>query len=140
MLGSRYTTLNRSSRTPRQARAAVELWLAPDHPAREPALQAVSELVTNAVQHVPGGNQRNWLKVSIGFGDDFVRLRVIDPGGSGWEGWKGDEIPRQLPAPEVERGRGLPIVASVSIRCGTHITPEGHRVVWCDLDNPRSRP
>lgn len=133
MLGMRYATLRRSGRTPWQARATVKQWLAPKHPAREDALQVISELVTNAVEHVPGGAHREWLKLSIGFGTDFVRLQVIDPGNPEW---RTTVIPRQAPPPDADHGRGLPLVAHLSVRCGTHITPEGHRVVWCDLANP----
>ncbi|MGP3920479.1 ATP-binding protein [Nonomuraea sp. 10N515B] len=123
------TTLRRSARSPRLARLAIRLWLADGYPAAlSNALLVVSELVTNAVLHVPAGAQRDWVKVRLGFGDDFVRLEVIDPG---------------TPKPELrfhlnrnsmaQSGRGLGLVASLSVRCGTQRLECGHRVVWADV-------
>ena len=125
-----YTTLRRSVQAPWQARMTVKLWLPEGHPVRADALQVVSELVANACEHVPYGPRREWLMLRLGFGDGFVRLEVIDPG---TPDWRPTTIPHRISAPEAERGRGLGIVAGLSLRCGTHVTPRGHRVVWCDL-------
>ncbi|MBE1584369.1 hypothetical protein ACFPOI_30315 [Nonomuraea angiospora] len=66
-------TLRRGEKTPWQARQAVNLWLAGRHPlVRSDALQVVSELVNNAIEHVPAGPQRDWVKVRLGFGDGFA--------------------------------------------------------------------
>ncbi|WP_327587429.1 ATP-binding protein [Nonomuraea sp. NBC_00507] len=126
----RSTTLRRNDRTAWQARQATGLWLADSHPSlRSDALQIVAELVANVIQHVPAGRRRDWLKVRLGFGDGFIRLEVTDPGTPAPE-------PRFVPHqvdPMGETGRGLGIVARLSIRCGTHVIEHGHRVVWADI-------
>ncbi|GAA4187030.1 hypothetical protein GCM10022252_19860 [Streptosporangium oxazolinicum] len=131
------TTLRRGDKAPRQARLAINLWLADDHSSiRSNALLVVSELVTNVIQHVPAGPQRNWIKVQLGFGDGFIRLTVIDPGTSKPE-------PRFTPLQEGSMelsGRGLGLVSVLSVRCGTHLTLCGHRVVWADLANADALP
>lgn len=126
------TTLFRSPRTPWQARQAIRLWLSENCPSRlADALLVVSELVTNVLVHVPGGIHRNWVKVRIGIGDDYIRIAVIDPGTNGKEPVFAELDPDSME----ESGRGLALVASVSIRYGTRITDLGHRVVWADLKN-----
>ncbi|MEU6784640.1 ATP-binding protein [Nonomuraea angiospora] len=128
--GWKGTTLRRSAKTPRQARQAVRLWLADGHPTvRSNALLVVSELVTNVVVHVPAGVQRDWVKVRLGFADDFVRLEVTDPGTATPEP---SFRPVQMDSLE-SSGRGLGLVASLSVRCGTQRIKCGHRVVWADL-------
>ncbi|MEU6782455.1 ATP-binding protein [Nonomuraea angiospora] len=126
----RDTTLRRNDKTSWQARQATGLWLTDSHPTvRSDALQIVSELVANVIQHVPGGRRRDWVKVRLGYGDGFVRLEVIDPGAPEPEPCF---IPRQVGSME-ESGRGLGIVVRLSARCGTHVTEDGHRVVWADI-------
>ncbi|MEV1178679.1 ATP-binding protein [Nonomuraea sp. NPDC049784] len=124
------TTLRRSAKTPWQARQAVQLWLAAGDPAASfSALLLASELVTNVIQHVPAGEQRDWIKVRLGFADDFVRLEVIDPGTTTPE-------PRFQPLTQgsmKQSGRGLGLVVSLAIRYGTRLLACGHRVVWADL-------
>ncbi|MFG1704978.1 ATP-binding protein [Nonomuraea sp. M3C6] len=128
----RSTTLHRSERTPWHARQATGLWLADSHPnVRADALQIVTELVANVIQHVPGGPRRDWVTVRLGFGLGFVRLEVIDPGTQTPEP---RFVPLQIGSME-ESGRGLGIVARLSVRCGTHAIEGGHRVVWADLAN-----
>ncbi|GAA0989393.1 hypothetical protein GCM10009555_073260 [Acrocarpospora macrocephala] len=129
------TTLRRSAKTPRQARQAIKLWLADGCPAvRSDALLVVSELVTNVLQHVPLGVQRDWVKVRLGIRDDFVRVEVIDPGTATPEP---RFVPVQMDSME-SSGRGLGLVASLSVRCGTERMECGHRVVWADLAHPGS--
>ncbi|MFF4620695.1 ATP-binding protein [Nonomuraea jabiensis] len=126
----RDTTLRRNDKTSWQARQAIGLWLTDSHPSvRSDALQIVSELVANVLQHVPGGRRRDWVTVRLGLGDGLIRLEVIDPG-----------TPEQEPrftslrvGLMEESGRGLGIVAQLSARCGTYVAEKGHRVVWADI-------
>ncbi|MFI6630049.1 ATP-binding protein [Nonomuraea fuscirosea] len=128
--GWKGTTLRRSAKAPRQARQAVGLWLADDHPTlRSNALLVVSELVTNVVVHMPAGAPHDWVKVRLGLADDFVRLEVTDPGTATPEP---SFRPVQVNSLE-SSGRGLCLVASLSVRCGTQRIECGHRVVWADL-------
>jgi anti-sigma regulatory factor (Ser/Thr protein kinase) len=128
------TTLRRSEEAARQARQAVNAWLAHSHSSvRFDMLQVVSELVSNAIKHVPAGPQRDWLRVRLGVGAGFVRLEVIDPGTSEPQPCF---APLRLSSLEVS-GRGLGIVAALSVRCGTHLVDHGHRVVWADLADAR---
>ncbi|MFC5825653.1 ATP-binding protein [Nonomuraea insulae] len=124
------TTLRRGATAPRQARQMIELWLQDSHPVlRSNVVLAASELVTNAIQHVPAGERREWVKVRIGLGDGFVRLEVTDPGTSQP---KPRFAPLQLHS-MAQSGRGLGLVAVLSVRRGTHRLGCGHRVVWADL-------
>ncbi|MEV4803896.1 ATP-binding protein [Nonomuraea sp. NPDC049421] len=125
----RHTTLRRNDRISWQARQATGLWLVDSHPAlRADALQVVAELVANAVRHVPGGRRRGWVTVRLGFGDGFVRVQVIDPGARRAVPCFGSQT-----GTLEESGRGLGIVAALSIRYGTEVLGRGHRVVWADL-------
>ncbi|QYC45647.1 hypothetical protein Nocox_40520 [Nonomuraea coxensis DSM 45129] len=126
----RGTTLHRDARASWRARQATGLWLADaDPPVRSDALQIVAELVTNVLQHVPGGRGRDWIGLRLGFGDGFVRLEVTDPGPP-------SPVPCFVPCqvgPSAESGRGLGIVACLSLRRGTHLLADGRRVVWADV-------
>ncbi|MEU4574642.1 ATP-binding protein [Nonomuraea sp. NPDC023979] len=131
--------LARSNRAPRLARRAVAVWLERAHPAREITTLAVSELVTNAVQHpdnthpatVPVGTQ-DLITVTLSQGSDYLRLAVTDPGSSS----QPSIIPLQAPNLHAERGRGLAIVEALSRgRWGSYLLPPaGQRLVWCHLD------
>ncbi|NUS03014.1 MAG: ATP-binding protein [Nonomuraea sp.] len=93
------------------------------------ASEVVSELVTNAVRHVPAGPERDWVTVLFGGGDGFVRLEVVDPGTT-------EREPRFAPLTAgslEESGRGLGLVIALSVRRGTCLVEYGHRVVWADL-------
>lgn len=73
--------------------------------------------------------RREWVNVRIGLGDGFVRLEVTDPGTSQSE-------PHFAPLQRhsmAQSGRGLGLVAVLSVRRGTHRLECGHRVVWADL-------
>lgn len=125
-------TLRRSRRTPWQARQAIKLWLTDNYKSViADATQIISELVNNVLVHVPSGNQRDWVKIRIGIGGDFVRLSVIDPGLADKEPVFSELNPDYLE----ESGRGLAIVADLSVRCGTNVNDQGHRIVWADLPN-----
>ena len=83
----------------------------------QPSLLALTELVTNAVEHgCPP------LQVTLGLGRDFVRVAVHDCAPA---------PPRARPH-EDGRGRGLEIVAGVALRHGWAPDPHG-KVVWADV-------
>ncbi|MBE1591033.1 ATP-binding protein [Nonomuraea angiospora] len=111
------------------------MWLGEAHPLCFDAEQVVAELVNNSVLHVPISGTRDWVRVHLGFGDDFIRLDVIDPGAN---------VPAERfvpgePCGDEESGRGLQIASELSERWGTHLIERGHRVVWCDLKMPDER-
>ncbi|MGW2152181.1 ATP-binding protein [Nonomuraea sp. NPDC001699] len=125
-------TLTRGDRAPGESRQTIRRWLDDVDPLlRDDALTVVSELVTNAVRHVPPGPERDWVTVLLEVGDGFVRLEVVDPGTA-------EREPRFAPLDAGslrESGRGLGLVAALSVRSGTHVAePYGHRVVWADLE------
>ncbi|MGA4990172.1 ATP-binding protein [Nonomuraea bangladeshensis] len=124
----KFVTLTRAAESSRRARETVAQWLT-DGPqeVRDDAALVVSELVTNAVRHVPGGVRRDWVDVQLGFGRGFVRLEVTDPGVDTSAPCVGEE---DLMA---QSGRGLRLVAGLAVRCGTWRTGHGCRVVWADL-------
>lgn len=132
MVVRRHAELPRSARTPGEARQAVRSWLSssPRHAAAlDDAVEIVSELVTNVVQHVPAGQRRDWVMVLLGLGDGFVRVEVVDAGTS-------DSEPRFVAVRQGSMelsGRGLGLVAALSVRRGTFLVDGGHRVVWADL-------
>ncbi|MEU7831157.1 ATP-binding protein [Nonomuraea sp. NPDC049129] len=129
------TRLRRGRMAPKQARAAVAWWLADDHPTVPDVQQVVSELVTNACEHVEGGPDREWVTVSVGRGNGFFRVEVTDPGAFGAEPHMAE------PAPEAESGRGIRIVADLSNGCwGTFVTAVDHRIVWANVKFRTVRP
>ncbi|WP_344880824.1 ATP-binding protein [Nonomuraea antimicrobica] len=123
-------TLRRGARAPREARQVVRSWLADADPeVLDNVVLVVCELVTNAVRHVPAGPDRDWVEVRLGVVDDFVRLEVIDPGTTTPE----PRFTPLEPGSMRQSGRGLGLVAALSVRCGTRRIAGGHRVVWADL-------
>ncbi|WP_433435350.1 ATP-binding protein [Nonomuraea sp. CA-141351] len=133
--------LTRNALALRLARQAVTAWIGRDHPAREAAMLAASELVTNAVKHADTGFDRRWVRIQLSRSEDFLRLAVTDPGSTVSVPYC---IPPQLPSlnRRAENGRGLAIVATLSRgRWGSHILPQSaHRVVWCYLDTNPTEP
>ncbi|MFI6396163.1 ATP-binding protein [Nonomuraea sp. NPDC050540] len=138
--------LARSDRAPYLAREAVSGWLGAAHPAREIALLAASELVTNAVRYAAahtsgetgggvtdGEGRQGSITLKLFQGGDYLRLGVTDPG---WSCSQPSAIPLQAPSLNAERGRGLAIVQALSRnRWGSFRLPvTGGRVVWCHLD------
>jgi anti-sigma regulatory factor (Ser/Thr protein kinase) len=84
---------------------------------------AVSELLTNAVDH-GGGPVMNLLLAAA---DDRIHIEVTDAGGT-------PESPILQPAddPDEEHGRGLNIVAALSASWGVTEDP-GSTTVWADM-------
>jgi hypothetical protein len=89
------------------------------------ALLVISELATNAIEHaLPPAELR--LRMSGTDGRRILHIEVTDAG----------PAPRPSPSPDRpnsdESGRGVGIVAALSLRHGTHSTPE--RIIrWADL-------
>jgi anti-sigma regulatory factor (Ser/Thr protein kinase) len=109
------------------------MWLADADPVLlSDATLIVCELVTNVVRHVPAGVQRDWVKVRLATAGDVVRLEVIDPGTTDPQ----PEFAPLTPGSMQQNGRGLGLVAALSVRCGTHLLSSGHRVVWAELRCP----
>jgi hypothetical protein len=89
------------------------------------ALLLISELATNAINHaLPPADLR--LSMPETDGHRFLHIEVTDAG----------PAPRPSPFPERqnpdESGRGISIVAALSLRHGTHSTPE-RTTRWADL-------
>jgi anti-sigma regulatory factor (Ser/Thr protein kinase) len=80
-----------------------------------------TELVSNAVEHVPAVNEVG-LGIDIRTGD--VRVSIIDAG-------PGFDLPAAIEQPRETGGRGLFIVDQVSDRWGLEGNP--HRV-WFEID------
>jgi anti-sigma regulatory factor (Ser/Thr protein kinase) len=92
----------------------------------------VSELVTNAVQasrtSVPGKDKVVVPVVRLWLMSEYISVIV-----SVWDA--SDERPvRRLADPDLECGRGLLIVESLSTRWGTYPGQSGGKVVWAQLD------
>ena len=81
----------------------------------------VSELVANAVQHVPGR-----CAVELICHADVLRVAVSDSG-------PGMPDPRVM-SPSSERGRGLHIVSAFSADWGVDQLQDGRKQVWAELD------
>ena len=104
---------------PSAARRAVAEYVGPTQgdEAIAPAVLAVSELVSNALQHVGDG------LLEIGVVDGEVRLAVLDPRPMAW--------PAVRPAdPLADAGRGLGIVAAMARAWGITAT-RVEKAVWC---------
>lgn len=95
---------------------------------REPvddAVLVVSELATNAVRHSLSGAAGGWFLVVVGFGDDLVRIEVVDQGG--------ERVPHLCDVTSQEEGgRGLVLIAGCAKDWGVKNWPDG-RSVWADL-------
>ncbi|MDA0631982.1 ATP-binding protein [Nonomuraea sp. MCN248] len=113
-------------RLPGLARQELREWMGPGHPALDDLTLIASELVTNAIVHVPAAP---WVRMSLnltleGAGRHW-RLAVTDPGGA-----PTIPVPR-TPEFSERSGRGLWIVDDLTGGCwGTHRTRAGERVVW----------
>jgi DNA-binding NarL/FixJ family response regulator len=85
-----------------------------------PAELLVSELVANAVQHVPGA-----CAVEVTYGTDVLRIAVADSGLG---------MPDlQVLGPTSEGGRGLHIVSAFSTAWGVDRMEDGGKQVWAEL-------
>jgi anti-sigma regulatory factor (Ser/Thr protein kinase) len=85
------------------------------------AVLAVSEIVTNAVQHC-----RSATTLTICLDSGRVEVRVEDDA---------DELPDlQPPKPDGESGRGLAIVAAVADHWGVEPLPDGGKAVYVAFD------
>ena len=111
-------TLPPNARSPSLARRLVRSVLEPvaDDEVVAAVVLAVSELVTNAVEHAGTS-----IEIKAGIGGGRLRVEVAD--GSG-------ELPRARP-PDVERvgGRGLLLVSQLADRWSVDTTPVG-KTVW----------
>ncbi|MFG2730746.1 ATP-binding protein [Streptomyces canus] len=92
----------------------------------EDAVLIVSELATNAVQHTRSGWYGGWFRVVVGFGDDIVRIEVIDSGGDK------EPLVRSVHSQEDEGGRGLLLIAACAKDWGVQDRPSG-RCIWAEL-------
>jgi anti-sigma regulatory factor (Ser/Thr protein kinase) len=88
----------------------------------------VSELVTNAVLHAPGGDA---LELRISVWGECVRVEVRD---------SSSQVPQMLaPADWGLHGRGLFLVDALADRWGSEQTPTG-KTVWCEVTAPKDEP
>ncbi|WP_219535558.1 ATP-binding protein [Nonomuraea guangzhouensis] len=137
-------SLRRSNEAPRQARTALCGWLGQDDPLLLDAQQVITELISNAITHVEGGEGRDWVVLRVARGNGSIRVEVIDPGAVDGDG---PQVVRQPPTPDpktreglkalTESGRGLYIVRTLSSAWGTYLSGQ-RRVVWADLPYPAS--
>ena len=105
---------------------AMRRWLAsvlPDCPSRDDVASVATELAANAIQHTTSG-LHGWFQVEVTRRGRLVRVAVADGGAPG--------VPRLVDDPLVEHGRGLVIVAALSLRMGS-CGNEGGRLVWADV-------
>jgi serine/threonine-protein kinase RsbW len=129
----------------REARQVVEkLFAGTGH--EDDAGLIVGELATNAVLYTRSGREGGWFGVEISF-EFFARIAVVDLGAAGWliGNPRKDAVDARDPLLEEELsgfqdeelslgGRGLAIVAELSVvtgACGSDAL--GHRV-WAELD------
>ncbi|MCF2539032.1 ATP-binding protein [Streptomyces nigra] len=95
------------------------------HGPLDDAVLVVSELATNAVRHSRSGAPGGWFLVVVCFGDDLVRIEVVDEGG--------ERVPHLCDVTsQEESGRGLLLIASCAKDWGVKNWPQG-RAVWAEL-------
>jgi anti-sigma regulatory factor (Ser/Thr protein kinase) len=116
---------------PGQVRELRELrrWidsLLPDCRARDDVLTVTTELAANAIRHTASGQDGSFA-VGIARLRGVVRIAVADGGAP--------SAPRIVDDPDAEYGRGLIIVASLSVQFG-QCGDERGRVVWADVAYP----
>ena len=102
----------------------------PECPARDDVISVATELATNALQHTASGRS-GLFAVEVTWHESAVRVAVAD-GGSPTE-------PRVIEDPAAEHGRGLLLVAALSVRTGVTGDHRG-RLVWADIawDGPNA--
>jgi anti-sigma regulatory factor (Ser/Thr protein kinase) len=99
------------------ARALADCGLAGEE--REPTLQVVTELLTNAADHGCAP-----VELTVSFPGDFVRVEVHDAA---------SEPPQQQPHRLWEaRGRGLQLIDALAAQWGWTPDPTG-KTVWADV-------
>jgi len=93
------------------------------HPCGEPAVQLVSELVTNSVQHSDSADPEGVIGVTVSGTLTSVTVEVADAGGA--------QAPQVRPAEDLdaEGGRGLQMVAALASEWGIRENAAG-RVTW----------
>jgi Histidine kinase-like ATPase domain len=98
--------------------------LLPGCPARDDVACVVTELGANAVMHTASG-RGGWFAVEIAwYPPSAVRVAVTDDGAA--------DGPRLVDDPAAEHGRGLRVVAALSVRTGACGDQRG-RMVWADV-------
>ena len=99
-------------------------------PEQEIVALIVTELVTNAVRHVPGPQQDlPSIEVHFGIADTALRLEVCDPGAGFTVG------ALHPPVAELPGRRGLVIVDALASRWGAGLGSRCH-CVWAEVDRP----
>jgi anti-sigma regulatory factor (Ser/Thr protein kinase) len=86
---------------------------------------AVSELVTNSVQHAQLGDD-GWIDLTVRMRPRTARVQVADSG----PGFR--PIRPELPPPDRGRGRGLYLVSRIADRWG--YGPDRASAVWFEVD------
>jgi anti-sigma regulatory factor (Ser/Thr protein kinase) len=116
---------------PGAARRLVREWLVDRERADDAAL-AVSELVTNAVQHADLG-EHGRITIRLRLAGSALRVEVSQPTR------KSIEAPAGFPASDRDRGRGLALVEAVVDRWGIDYggDDEPETLVWFEIDRPR---
>lgn len=109
----------------RRITAAALRYRAVPSPLAQDVVLAVSELVTNAIEHGHGT-----VCLRVRHSGDFLLVEVTD----------NNPAPARLhtPAPDAERGRGLPIVAALA-EGGWGVSPDG-RTTWARFRVPAGSP
>ncbi len=114
--------LDRNERAPAEARSFLTARV-PHWRRLGDAVLAVSELVTNAVEHAHSGPVRVRLEAI----DHIVRVEVASRRGA-----HPVVIPSDPPPPAEMRGRGLAIVREVADRMG--VVAEDETTVWFEME------
>jgi anti-sigma regulatory factor (Ser/Thr protein kinase) len=135
--GARALRLAALPTAPRIARAfvaeVIRAWHLPDG-FTENAELLISELVTNAARHVGRVDGTPTPRPTEHVAVIYVRLLMV---GAllRLEVWDSDRNPPMLKALDVdaEGGRGLFLVASLSVSCGSYAPRAGGKIVWCEL-------
>lgn len=109
----------------RRITAAALRYRAVPSPLALDVVLVVSELVTNAIEHGHGS-----VRLRVRHSGDFLLVEVTD----------NNPAPARLrtPAPDAERGRGLPLVAALAEE-GWGVSPDG-RTTWARFRVPAGRP
>jgi two-component sensor histidine kinase len=102
----------------RHVGAVIEAWRVPVDP--DVAVLLTSELVTNAIQHDPGGQQP--IQLVIAWAASELCVEVHD-------GSRAAPVPADAP-PDAEAGRGLMLLASLSKDWGYRETAAGKAVYF----------
>jgi anti-sigma regulatory factor (Ser/Thr protein kinase) len=102
-----------------------------DSPRADEAELIAAELLTNAIQHTPSGDDGGTFTITIKHRPGWARIEVLDLGDGAWQSTTDNApVDDALLTGVAECGRGLLLVAALADDCGHEVTPARGQTCW----------